>query len=368
MRVNAMLATHDLPAESLPWMEEVREIFDELVIFIDEKRVTPGTVARAEKVGTRVHYHKAETWYEWDLGSMARACESDWVFQIERDEQLSPEWQQNAWRQILETTQLTHFWIPRRWVVPGRKYIMADPWWPDFQLRLLRSNIPATTFPTRLHDTIHVPGPGGRLRNLAIHHHVLWQCSRATREERVRYYEQLRPGGALGHYYLYEDFVPAQAPLPKPLKLDARLETIWMERLPLENISKISLEISAVPREARVSTRFRLEAQVTNATNESLWPGTPHPVRLAYHWIEKETRQMAVFEGNRSELFPGLEANATGRFWMTIVTPDQPGEYLLQTTIVQEGVCWFEDIRPDIMQESAVSVIGDVTLPVTAIG
>lgn len=30
-----------------------------------------------------------------------------------------------------------------------------------------------------------------------IHHHVLCLCSRADREERMRYYEQLRPGGSL---------------------------------------------------------------------------------------------------------------------------------------------------------------------------
>ena len=97
MRITALLPTHDLPEQSMPWMMEARKIFDELVIFIDEKRVTPGTVTRAERVGTRVHYHRADTWYEWDLGAMARQCESDWVFIIERDEQLSGEWQQAQW-------------------------------------------------------------------------------------------------------------------------------------------------------------------------------------------------------------------------------------------------------------------------------
>lgn len=363
VRATAFLATHDLPEESMPWMEEVRNIFDELVIFIDEKRVTPGTVARAEAVGSRVHYHKAEQWYDWDLASMARACESDWVLQIERDEQLSPEWRQNAWRQILETTHLTHFWIPRRWIVPSGKYISAYPWWPDFQLRLLRNNIPGTSFPTRLHDTTYVPGPGGRLRNLAIHHHVLRQCSRAGREERVRYYEQLRPGHALGHYYLYEDFAPAESALPKPVKLDPEREIIWMEKLSPEKIGKISFEISAVPQEVPTCGRFQLAARVTNATNEPLWPGAPHPVCLAYHWLEKHTRQVAVFEGNRSELLPALQANAAGKFPMTIVAPNQAGEYILQTTLVQEGVCWFEDVRPDIVREFAVSVTAGIKSP-----
>jgi hypothetical protein len=80
-------------------------------------------------------------------------------------------------------------------------------------------------------------------------------------------------------------------------------------------------------------------------------------VRLAYHWIEKTTRQMVVFEGNRSGFFPGLDANATKHYPMMIIAPSQPGEYILQTTMVQDGICWFEDIRPGIVQEFAVTVI-----------
>ncbi len=357
MRAKAMLATHDLSEEAMPWMAEARGIFDELVIFIDEKRVTPGTVARAKEVGTRVHFHTAENWYEWDLGSMARACESDWVFIVERDEQFSSEWQQNQWREILEATQLTHFWVPRRWIVPSERYITAAPWWHDFQLRLFRSNIPGTTFPTRLHDTMHVPGPGGCFQNLAIHHHVLWLCSRATREERMRYYEQLRPGGALGHYYLYEDYAPPEANLPEAVRLDVNREVIRMEKLSPESVSKISFEVGAVPRDVNVSARFSLDAKVTNASNETLYPVAPHQVCLAYHWIEKTTRQMVVFDGDRSGLSPGLDAGVTALYPMIIQAPDQPGEYILQTTMLQEGVCWFEDIRPDVVQEFPVWVV-----------
>jgi hypothetical protein len=342
-------------------MQEIRNIFDELVIYIDRKRVTPGTVSRAEKVGTRVHYHDAETWYEWDLGSMARACESDWVFIIERDEELSPEWRQPQWRQILESTELTHFWIPRRWVVPGGRYITADPWWPDFQLRLVRNNLPGTTFPTRLHDIIHVPGPGGQLLNLAIHHHVLWLFSRESREDRVRYYEQLRPGGALGHYYLYEDHAPPEAPLPEPRNLAVDCEVPRMEKLSAAIVSEITIAVSGVPREVQVSSLFWLDAQVANPTNETLHRAPPHPVALAYHWIEETTRRIAVFDGHRSGIFPALRANAMGRYPMMVIAPGRPGEYILQITMVQEGVFWFEDKHRGILKEFAVSVIAGTT-------
>jgi hypothetical protein len=367
MRIKALLATHDLSEEAMPWMVEARSIFDELVIFIDEKRVTPGSVARAQKVATHVHRHTADTWYEWDLGAMARQCESDWVFIIERDEQLSPEWQQSQWRQILETTQLTHLWAPRRWTVSGDRYIKCEPWWPDFQLRLLRNNLDGTVFPTRLHDPIRVPGPGGSLSNLAIHHHALWLCSRRTREDRVRYYEQLRPSGALGHYYLYEDYSPPVVSLPDAVKLDIAKEVGWMDVIEPEIISNLSIELSGVPNAVQISDLFWLDAKVANPTNRHLCALPPFPVRLAYHWINKVTGQIVVFDGNRSGLFPGIPANASMQYRMLIIAPTEPGKYILQTTMVQDGVRWFEEVEPRILQEFALTVVaGDTKSPAFA--
>jgi hypothetical protein len=356
MRVNAMLATHDLPPESLPWMEEVREIFDELVIFIDAKRVAPGAVARAEKVASRVHHHEAETWYEWDLASMARACASDWVFIIERDEQLSAEWRHPEWRQILESTDFTHFWIPRRWVVPGGRYIAAYPWWPDSQLRLVRNNVAGTVFPTRLHDVTRVPGSGAHFSNLALYHHVLWMCSRQAREERMRYYENLRPGGALDYYYLYEDHAPPEAELPPPAKVNIDREVISMGKLAAEQVAEVDCEVGRVPREAKVSTMFWIDARLTNRTDQIIYSVAPYPVHVSYHWLRKTTREAVVFSGIRSGLFPGLAANATGQLAMTVLPPPEPGDYILQTTMVQDGVRWHEDVRPEILQEFPVTV------------
>jgi hypothetical protein len=363
MRIKALLATHDLSEEAMPWMAEARSIFDELVIFIDEERVTRGSTARAQKVATRVHRHRADTWYEWDLGAMARQCESDWVFIIERDEQLSPEWQQGQWRQILETTQVTHFWAPRRWIVPGQRYINCEPWWPDFQLRLLQSNLDGTVFPTRLHDPIQVPGPGGYLSNLAIHHHVLWLCSRTTREDRVRYYEQLRPGGALGHYYLYENYRPPEASLPTPTKLNINGEVCWMEKLQPKDVSKLSFKVSGVPNVLRPSEMFWVDGEVINATSENICACPPFPVSLSYHWIQQATGQTVIFDGNRSGLFPGIPANASMQYRMLIIAPTEPGEYILQTTMVQDGVRWFEDVEPKILQEFALTLVAGDNKP-----
>ncbi len=130
-----------------------------------------------------------------------------------------------------------------------------------------------------------------------------------------------------------------------------------MKKLTPEDVSAISLRASEPPREVAARTTFSIGADVTNASQRPLSSLAPYPVRLAYHWLDQETRAMVVFEGMRSGFSSALAANASARYSMRIAAPDEPGSYILQTTIVQDGVCWFEDIRRDIMQEFAVLVV-----------
>ncbi len=357
MRVSGIIFTHRLPEEALPWVAEARDVFDELIVFVDEKRATSDTIERAQTVADRVIFNKADTWYGADGISLISSCAGDWIFVLDYDEQLSPEWQQDGWRRILEETDLTHFWFPRRWIVPGQRYISCDPWWSDFQKRLFRNNLKGTFFPRQLHDPIFVPGRGASFSNLAIYHHVLWLLPRKMRDDKERYYERLRPDRGLGFYYLHEDYAVPEAPLPAPAVLDFSRELISMENLLPEEAAKISLEVSGVPPAVKASAMFWLHARIVNGLDRSLIAVVPHPIRLAYHWIRKNTRQNVVFEGLRSGLFPGLDAGATAQYDMAVLAPDQPGEYVLQTSMVQEGICWFEDVRPDIMQEFGLTIL-----------
>ncbi len=140
------------------------------------------------------------------------------------------------------------------------------------------------------------------------------------------------------------------------LRAALQRQCVRIEKLSPEKILRISLEISEPPREVSVSAPFWVDAKITNETNDALSFVAPSSVRLAYHWIEKMTRQMVIFDGERSALSPSLGPKTTERYPMKIVAPSQPGEYILQATLVQEGVCWFENIHPSIMQEFCVSV------------
>jgi hypothetical protein len=107
------------------------------------------------------------------------------------------------------------------------------------------------------------------------------------------------------------------------------------------------------------STFSWIDAKVINGTDKALSALPPFPVRLAYHWIDKATREMVVFDGQRSGLFPPVPAISSRTYGMWIVAPDQPGEYILQTTIVQDGVRWLDEINPKILQEFELTVIAE---------
>jgi hypothetical protein len=354
--IKPMVATHHLPEETLPWLLEARAVFGELDIFLDENRLTAGTEARAKSVATRVHYSKVDSWYDSDWGGMARACGSDWVLVVDYDEQISPDWHHDTWRRLLQTTECTHFWCPRRWVVPGARYVTSAPLWPDLQLRVIRNGVPGTAFPDKLHDLIQVPGPGGLLQHLGLYHHNLTLWSRAAREEKVRQYEALRPGGGLRRYYLYEDFSYRMAPLPEGVVIDPEREVLRMAPLTAEKIAGISLEVRGVPTTVPVSATFWIEATVNNAADVPLVALPPYAVRLSYHWLDAATRRLVVFDGDRSEVFPCVPAHESSPYEMRIEAPAVAGIYVLQATMVQESVGWFEDVQPGILREFDVVV------------
>jgi hypothetical protein len=129
-----------------------------------------------------------------------------------------------------------------------------------------------------------------------------------------------------------------------------------MKKLSPEDVSAITLRVSEPPREVPVHSNFSLEAEVGNGSDQTLSSLPPYPVRLACHWLDAATRETRVFEGTRSGFSSELRPNVTVRYPMSIAAPDEPGSYILQTTMVQDGVCWFEDVRPGIVQEFAVTV------------
>ncbi len=95
--------------------------------------------------------------------------------------------------------------------------------------------------------------------------------------------------------------------------------------------------------QAPKSTAFTLPIKVKNVS-ASAWSSetAEKPVRLSYHWLDLK-RNILTFEGKRTSLTGFVVPGADQTVHLQIVAPAQADRYILQVTLLQEGVAWFEN-------------------------
>jgi hypothetical protein len=354
--VSCVVLTDFLCAESAMWFARVRDLVDELVIFVDAERATAATRAWAKQIATRVVEIATKGFIEPHLKELVQACQSEWVLRLDSDEQLSRAWWDNAWRELLNRREYTHFKLPRRWVHPSGRFISVGPWWPDPQMRLFRNDVSRITFPESIHDPTTVSGHSAYLGHLAIDHHVLRLKTRSQREQKVRHYTALRPNLPLGQYYLFEDFSPLTMTASALPQFNLTESLAPMQPLSTSDREAIFLSAAEVPAKVQCKQLFWPRVRVTNAGRRRLSSSPPFPVYLAYHWINRHSNEVIVFNGMRTELIPYLNSNSSEQFSLGVFAPELPGEYLLQITGVQENICWLEQSNPSVLCQHEVTV------------
>ncbi|MEP6809506.1 MAG: sulfotransferase [Chthoniobacterales bacterium] len=352
--VSALLLTDGITVESRAWFHRVRAQVDELVIWIDTQKASAETEEHARALGARIEYFAADGICDHHLSRAMESCRGDWILRLDSDEELSPEWDQGNWRELL-SYDYASFALPRYWLTPAGKYLAAAPWVPDFQIRLYRNSPSQILFPGGVHGTMEINGRRGFCRSLALYHHVLRINSRAQREAKIRFYQNFA-GPDLGYFYLFEEHHLPEHALPPSSKVDPKSEIIRMGLMYPEEAKSVSLEILEAPTLVAPAELFWPRVQVWNRGERPLRSGPPYPVYLSYHWLEAQSRRSLDFNGQRTHLFPSVEPQASQIFSMFAVAPATPGDYLLQITIVQELVRWFEDVNPEIVRETLVRV------------
>jgi len=90
--------------------------------------------------------------------------------------------------------------------------------------------------------------------------------------------------------------------------------------------------------------------------------GEVQPVFACYHWRDK-TGKVIVYDGIRSRLPEIIEPAARRQVPVSVIPPPVAGEYLLEVTLVHEGVTWMEDdgltsLRLDLTVDPSVSESG----------
>ena len=131
-------------------------------------------------------------------------------------------------------------------------------------------------------------------------------------------------------------------------------------RLPQSGF-KVTFGDHQIPSEMTLGKTIQADVNVTNASNRT-WPSQPNTkgenvVNLAYHWFDRKG-QVVVYDGERTHLPENLDPGKSVKLAMAIKPPPRAGDYLLEVTLVQEGVAWFPENGGDKI-ELPVRVVAD---------
>jgi (heptosyl)LPS beta-1,4-glucosyltransferase len=97
------------------------------------------------------------------------AISARWILFLDADERATPKLAEEVRRVLVEQPDIVGWWIPRHNYIFG-KLTLHTGWYPDYQLRLLRS-ARARWDPTReVHELAILDGPAGYLQNVMIHY------------------------------------------------------------------------------------------------------------------------------------------------------------------------------------------------------
>ena len=309
--------------------------------------------------------------YAW----MREQCAGRWILQLDLDEVPAPGLAA-AVAETIDAGDVTHAWLPRRWLYPdGASWLAQWPWRPDYALRLLRNDAALLRFPGLLHCTVRVLGPARYLR-APLYHADLLLTDAAGRERKHVAYEQEMPGFVIDGrslnevYYLPERqadlrleavaeedaeavaaFLEAGTAVPAELRRavpgslgSATVEQIWRlsegrtlgEDAYVASIALLDDDLRLVSGEWRT---FDVEVHNRGSAH---WPGGMDAlpqIRLGYRWLGSDGRP--VEEGARTALPAPLAPGTRAVVPLEVLGPSLPGAREIEVDLVHEGVRWF---------------------------
>jgi hypothetical protein len=126
-----------------------------------------------------------------------------------------------------------------------------------------------------------------------------------------------------------------------PVHPEALAQSVRMSPLMETEASRVRVRLCGCPVRLLGGEPFETPVLVSNGSALPLKSQGPNPVRLSYHWMDR-TGAIAVFEGERTPLFPSVRAGTESVYNMRVLAPAKAGMFTLRATLVQEGVRWFD--------------------------
>lgn len=280
-------------------------------------------------------------------------CRGQWILRLDDDEHMEPGFEQIL-PELLNTEMFTHYWLPRKWVVSldPPEYMHLYPWYPDYQLRLIRNDPSLAWKPPRFHSGFQVAGPGAIDSRFSILHYEPLVCTPEMREKKLKMY---REGGGVDvdvfskdpfaekaqARRLFQPVAPLQPVQSSHCQADGNVKTLAIQEFASWGCKFLEIDF---PQKVTASQQVVVTIKVTN-TGKMTWlprQGMRWPLlAIAFH-IKSESGKMIDFDGPRIEISSRVLPHETTTILGFFKAPAEPGNYILTWDMVSEFECWFE--------------------------
>ncbi|HZT45933.1 MAG TPA: hypothetical protein VFA24_07100 [Gaiellaceae bacterium] len=378
MRLSVNCMTRGPAARVAAMLALFRGVADEIVVAVDDRAGEEVEAALASVADRLLRYPYAEP-VDRPLAWIHAQCAGEWVLTVDDDE-IPGRALLDFLPALAEARDVTHYWLPRRWVYPtADRYLDARPWRPDYQPRLVLNDPRMLSFTPETHVPVKAIGPS-RYLDAPLYHLDTLLNSREAREAKVERYERLHPGKRVAGRPLNEAFylperrdpatreVPAEdgaliaavlaaeppAPAQSATVRIARREEIdrYWSGGPLRDYEARLALLEDVP-PLRAGVLESVDVRVENLGGEVWrWDGD---VRLGSRWRQGEH----VVDGEHRALPVEVGPGAAEIVPLPLVPPE-PGRWTLEVDLVHEHVRWFDRpvrVEVDVEPSRLVAVL-----------
>jgi hypothetical protein len=364
----------------------LRPAAGELVVALDDRADADTERAVADVADRVVRYPYREP-VDRPLRWLFSLCRGEWILNLDDDEIPGAELLE-ALPALAGATDVTHYWLLRRWLWPDRASVIDEhPWSTDYQLRLVRNDPLLLRFPAETHRPIEALGPH-RFLQLPLYHADLVLNPVEQREAKARRYEAQRPGkriagGPMNHVFhlperraglgteplsdadreLVESVLGAAVAgstvaVAAGRASEEEIDELWAGR---ETEHRARLEVLDEPERLRAAEQRTFDVRVENLSGTT-WPwgerGEPE-VRLSYQWLDPDGN--VIEYGLRTALPADLGPGEAQVVPLHVLAPPEAGRYRLRLDLVHEHICWFEcgvEREVEVAQRLRVALAG----------